>query len=290
VIQHSRISTLAASSLPSSTVPAKSQLDLMRSWGEMVRLERGDSVCREHDLADHIHCVVSGLVTRYIIRPDGHRQIVDLAMPGDFFGFTHCRQYRFAAEAVIDNTTVMRIARHRIETFAASNADIANGLREASDEALARTEHHLLVMGRITAPEKVGSFLIELIRRLHGHTTDVTIPISRYDIADYLAISVETVSRALTELKQRGFIQLIGPRRIRIVDRSALDGGAEEGVLSPPGEVGASRVARRAASFHLKGITRRRRGRESPVVRAPRPGGHQAAPSSGPDGPRSFAR
>jgi CRP/FNR family nitrogen fixation transcriptional regulator len=242
MVQHFRTSTLAAASLASSTVPAKSQLDLLRRWGETVRLARGDSVCREHDRAHHIHCVLSGLVTRYMIRPDGHRQIIDLAMPGDFFGFTHCQQYRFAAEAGIDSTMVMRFPRRRVEALAASNSDIANGLREASDEALDRTEQHLLVMGRITAPEKVGSFLIELVRRLHGQTTDVTIPISRYDIADYLAISVETVSRALTELKQRGLIQLIGPRRIRIVDRSALDGGAEEDALSPLGGPGPSRA------------------------------------------------
>jgi CRP/FNR family nitrogen fixation transcriptional regulator len=246
MIQHSRISTLAASSLPSSAVPAKNQrnqLDQLRSWGETVKLERGDSVCREHDRADHIHCVVSGLVSRYVIRPDGHRQIVDLAMPGDFFGFTHCRQYRFAAEAGIDSTMVMRFSRRRIEAFAASNADVANGLRDASDEALDRTEQHLLVMGRITAPGKVGSFLIEIIRRLNGQTADIAIPISRYDIADFLSISVETVSRALTELRQRGFIQLMGPRHIRIVDRRALEeGGAEEGTVLRAGERGDSRA------------------------------------------------
>jgi CRP-like cAMP-binding protein len=208
-------------------------LDLLRSLAETVSLERGDAVCRQHDRADHIHCVVSGLVTRYIVRPDGHRQIIDLALPGDFFGFTHDQQYHFAAEAAIDGTVVMRFPRRRVEEFAASDADVANGFRDASDEALARIEQHLLVMGRITAPEKVGSFLVELIHRLHGHATDVTIPISRYDIADYLAISVETVSRALTDLRQRGLIELEGPRNVRIVDRSALDGGEEERKLLP---------------------------------------------------------
>jgi CRP/FNR family nitrogen fixation transcriptional regulator len=91
---------------------------------------------------------------------------------------------------------------------------------------MARLQAQLLIVGRITAPEKVGSFILEMAKRLSAeHGNSVALPMSRYDIADYLAVSVETVSRALTDLKHRGVIKLCGTRIVRIVDRDALEEG-----------------------------------------------------------------
>jgi CRP/FNR family transcriptional regulator, nitrogen fixation regulation protein len=85
-------------------------------------------------------------------------------------------------------------------------------------------QSQLLIVGRITALEKVGSFIVEMSNRLSKEDADqVTLPVSRYDIADYLAVSVETVSRALTDLKHRGLIRLSGTRSVRIVNRDALE-------------------------------------------------------------------
>jgi len=92
--------------------------------------------------------------------------------------------------------------------------------------AMSRLQAQLLIVGRITAPEKVGSFILEMAKRLSAeHGNSVALPMSRYDIADYLAVSVETVSRALTDLKHRGVIKLSGTRIVRIVDRDALEEG-----------------------------------------------------------------
>jgi CRP/FNR family transcriptional regulator, nitrogen fixation regulation protein len=82
------------------------------------------------------------------------------------------------------------------------------------------------MLGRITALEKVGSFILEMATRLSRERgNSIALPMSRYDIADYLAVSVETVSRALTYLKQRGVIKLSGARLVWIVDRDALKEG-----------------------------------------------------------------
>jgi CRP/FNR family nitrogen fixation transcriptional regulator len=87
-------------------------------------------------------------------------------------------------------------------------------------------QSQLLILGRITALEKVGSFILEMVSRLSaGNGNSVALPMSRYDIADYLAVSVETVSRSLTDLKQRGVIKLAGTRIVRIVNRDALEDG-----------------------------------------------------------------
>jgi hypothetical protein len=82
----------------------------------------------------------------------------------------------------------------------------------------------ILTLGRTTAEAKVGCFLLRMAERLSTDPTDaLLLPISREDIADYLALSVETVSRSLTQLKRRGVIRLLDTRRIRIVDREALE-------------------------------------------------------------------
>jgi CRP/FNR family nitrogen fixation transcriptional regulator len=84
----------------------------------------------------------------------------------------------------------------------------------------------LLILGRITALEKVGCFILEMAARLSDGSTDrVAQPVSRYDIADYLGVSVETVSRSLSDLKQRGAIKLLGTRTVSIVDRYVLEEG-----------------------------------------------------------------
>jgi hypothetical protein len=93
-------------------------------------------------------------------------------------------------------------------------------------DAMARLQAQLLTLGRITATEKVGSFLLALAERLPDRTSSsVVLPISRYDMADCLAMSVETVSRAITDLKHRGAIELSGTRAVRIADPEALGGG-----------------------------------------------------------------
>ena len=102
---------------------------------------------------------------------------------------------------------------------------------------MTRLQAQLLTLGRITAIEKVGSFLLDMARRSqHGRDDSLALPVSRYDIADYLAVSVETVSRSLTGLKQRGVIKFSGTRTLKIVDPNALEEGDAEGPLDRPSD------------------------------------------------------
>jgi CRP-like cAMP-binding protein len=160
------------------------------------------------------------------VRPDGRRQIVGLLLPGDFFGFTVGEEYDFSVEAVMEGTVLASYPRRRAEMLADSDSRLARELREVAFEALSRLLAQLLILGRVTASEKVGSFILEMAARMSdGHADRVVLPVSRYDIADYLAVSVETVSRSLTDLKQRGVISLSGTRIVKIVDREALEDG-----------------------------------------------------------------
>lgn len=150
--------------------------------------------------------VVTGAVRRCSLQADGRRQILDLLLPGDFLGFASLDGLGFSIEAVAD-TTLVCYPRQHVETLLQSDPHIA---RKMASQALSRLERHLLILGRVTASEKVGAFLLSIAARSPANGDRIVLPVSRYDMADYLAISVETVSRALTELKHRGAIAFAG--------------------------------------------------------------------------------
>jgi CRP-like cAMP-binding protein len=186
------------------------------------RCRRGQTICREGGSAENWYCLKTGTAKEYVDGSDGRRQIVDLLLPDNFFGFAVGEEYGFAVEAVTDNTVVACYPRRRIQKLAESDPQLAREITAAAFEALSRLQAQLLILGRVTAPKKVGAFLIEMARRLSDGPDRVVLPISRYDIADYLAVSVETVSRSLTDLRHRGVIALAGKRCVKIMDRDAL--------------------------------------------------------------------
>ena len=210
-----------------SNKTARPQMPALQSLDALavnIRCSRGQEICSPSRPADYWYRVVSDSARRCVIRPDGRRQIVDLLLPGDFFGFSERSEYDSTVEAVVEATIVASYPRKRAEMMADADPQLARELRQVAYKALGRSRAHLLILGRITAREKVGALLLELVERFSGRATDtIMLPISRYDIADCLALSVETVCRSLTELKQRGVIALSGTRCVRIVDRQALE-------------------------------------------------------------------
>jgi CRP/FNR family transcriptional regulator, nitrogen fixation regulation protein len=181
-------------------------------------------ICGEACPAVNWFRVISGGARQCVTRADGRRQIVELLLPGEFFGFCARNEYDFSVEAVAEGTRIACYPRQRIDAMAERDHALARELRMLAYEAISRSQAQLLIVGRLTATEKVGAFLLAMSGRLSVGPRDVvTLPISRYDIADYLAISVETVSRSLTELRRSGLIAFTGTRRVRIIDRNALE-------------------------------------------------------------------
>jgi CRP-like cAMP-binding protein len=183
--------------------------------------------------------VISGAARRFALRADGRRQTVDLLLPGDFFGFGMHGTHAFTAEAIAADTTIERYPVSRIERLAAGDPRAARELSGIISGGMSRLHSLVRILGRTTAEQKVGSFLLYMQERVGSGVADrLALPVSRYDIADYLALSVETVSRSLTGLKDRGVIALSGPREIRIIDRDALADETEiREVLNWPAEV-----------------------------------------------------
>jgi CRP/FNR family nitrogen fixation transcriptional regulator len=166
--------------------------------------------------------VISGAVRRSAIRSDGRRQILDLMLPGDFF-FVVNRHDDLAVEAIAENTALASYHGQRVEDLAQRDPEFARALRDLAFQALSRIQDQLLIIGGVTALEKVSSFLLALASRSSGGTCQVVLPLTRYDIAEYLAVSVETVCRSFTSLQQRGAITLMGKRTVKIVNRNVLE-------------------------------------------------------------------
>jgi CRP/FNR family transcriptional regulator, nitrogen fixation regulation protein len=201
-------------------------LENLDALAVMIAHRRGEEICSQGRPVEYWYLIISGAARRCAIRPDGRRQIVDLLLPGDFCGFAIGEEWDATVEAVTDGTVAAAYPRRRIEALADCDSKIAREMRQIAFAALSRLEAQLLILGRITALEKVGSFILEMAARLsHGNADHVALPVSRYDIADYLGVSVETVSRSLSDLKHRGAINLHGTRSVSIVDRDVLEEG-----------------------------------------------------------------
>jgi CRP-like cAMP-binding protein len=178
----------------------------------VARWQRGDS-CDATVAKGAIGWVLSGIIRKSLILESGQRRIVDLMMPGDFFGLRMDDARLFSFEASTDETLTARIARRDFNALAAMRPSLYQFFHERACQTIARLENHILVQGRTTSTQKIASYLFLMSRRLseqQGHS--VVLPMSRYDIADHVGIAVETVSRAITELRRQGVIELETPR------------------------------------------------------------------------------
>jgi CRP/FNR family nitrogen fixation transcriptional regulator len=206
-------------------------LKRLDAFAKIMTCNRGQEVPNNPGPSGHLYCVIAGAVRRCAMRSDGRRQIVDLMLPRDFF-FVSDNQNEETIEAIAEETVLASYPGQRLEMLAERDVAFARELRDVAFQSLARSQAQLLIVGRVTALEKVGSFLLSLDGRAPDAGGQVVLPVSRYDIADYLAVSVETVCRALTDLRHRGVIALAGKRTIKILNRNALDDHISESSLA----------------------------------------------------------
>jgi CRP/FNR family nitrogen fixation transcriptional regulator len=211
----------------------RSARDTLGSLETPTEYQRGQEIYDQETPVEFWYRIVSGTASRFAVRLDGRRQIIDLLLPGDVFGLGMGGRHQFAAAASSASAIVIRYPVGRLHLLAATDPQVAQAIREMACEVTSRLQALILILGRITAQEKVGAFLLKLAERLRDAGDELVLPVSREEIADHLALSVETVSRSLTCLKQRGAIRFMGTRRIRILDRQALDDGIGKAEIAP---------------------------------------------------------
>jgi CRP/FNR family transcriptional regulator, nitrogen fixation regulation protein len=199
-----------------------SSLDLvgqMEIMGAPMSFSRNAEIYGENEPADYLYKVISGSVRTYKIFDDGRRQIGGFYFPGDLFGLEVGEAHQFSAEA-IDNCVVLVIKRSALVALAERDGDIARQLWSFTAGELQRVRNHMLLLIK-SAEERVACFLLEMADRL-STAESVELSMSRQDIADYLGLTIETVSRTLTHLEAKAAIALPTSRRILLRNRKAL--------------------------------------------------------------------
>jgi CRP/FNR family nitrogen fixation transcriptional regulator len=183
---------------------------------------KGAEIFGEKEPADYVYQVASGAVRSYKLLSDGRRQIGAFHLVGDIFGLEIGTEHRFTAEAIID-TTVRLLKRRSLELVAGSNVTVARNLLSMTTNNLRHAEDHMLLLGRKTSLERVAAFLIEMDRRSTAAGI-LALPMCRRDIADYLGLTLETVSRALSRLHDLRILGFVGnnQRQIVLLDREKL--------------------------------------------------------------------
>jgi CRP-like cAMP-binding protein len=204
--------------LPIGIPPALAQCAVL------ARYTSGESVYRCTDKIEHWYQLVSGAARKSALSGDGRRHIVDFILPSDPFGLAAAGLRRFCVEALVPGTLIARFPRGAAERLADSDPEVGRYIRKAAFTSIVNLQQRLVILGRTSALEKVSAFLLEIADRSQSSPIQtVLLPMSRYDIADYVGVAVETVSRTLTELRRSRVIAFRSARCVRIGDRRALE-------------------------------------------------------------------
>jgi CRP/FNR family transcriptional regulator len=194
--------------------------------GRHVHFAARETVFAQEELTTSFYNLREGFMRLYKLLPDGRRQIVGFAMPGDFLGMATAVRHRFSADAV-GPVAVCRFSRTSFARFIEDKPHLLRRINELMVHELSQAQDHMVLLGRRSADEKVASFLIgwrDRLARLGDATNTVPLPMGRQDIADFLGLTIETVSRTLTKLERdrlidlvQGGVCLLDPERVELL-------------------------------------------------------------------------
>jgi CRP/FNR family transcriptional regulator, nitrogen fixation regulation protein len=191
----------------------------LEMMGAQMSFSRNAEIYGEGEAADYLYRVVTGAVRTYKVLADGRRQVGGFYLPGDIFGVEPGDEHTFSAEA-ISESKVLVMKRSAVLALAERDSEVARQLWTLTGRELRRVQDHILLLIK-SAQERVAAFLLEMAKRISGENA-VDLPMSRQDIADYLGLTIETVSRTLTHLESAATIEVPTSRRIVLRNRAAL--------------------------------------------------------------------
>ena len=186
--------------------------------GATLSVPAGRTIVIEGDPIDHYYRIVSGSVRLYKSVADGRRQIIDFLGPNDCFGLVGLSTHAYSVEAISD-VVMIRYSKRRLDDVIEEAPKLSSELFRLACTELDQAQRRMLLLGRKSADERLASFLIDLAAR--QETTYLQLPMSRQDIADYLGLTIETVSRLFTRFKRSGLIDL--PDRHSVTLKNAVE-------------------------------------------------------------------
>ncbi len=193
----------------------------MQLIGGITYYPRRVQIVHEDEAADRLYKVITGTVCTYKVLSDGRRQIGGFYLSGDIFGLESAEGHTLAAET-ITNAKVLVVRKSVLGALASRNAALTSHLLLLTARELARVQDRVLLLSSKSAQERVVGFLLEMSKRGTSTGNEVELPMSRQDIADYLGLTIETVSRTLWTLENCGAIGISRRRRIQFRSRSTL--------------------------------------------------------------------
>ncbi len=207
----------------------ETDLQKMAAIAHNMQYSPQDPIIDEGEPADFLFNITAGTVRLYKLLPDGRRQITGFLTNGDFLGIALNENYAYSAEAV-DDVRVCRFVRRKLENLLDELPHLEKRLLGLASNELAQAQDQMVLLGRKTAKEKLVSFFLMLSRRqkeIGGEASPVMLPMSRSDIADYLGLTTETVSRTFSSLKRSQTIKLEEGGKVTLPNMEVLETIAE---------------------------------------------------------------
>jgi len=193
----------------------------LQAAGTVIHVPEGREIFAEGADADTFYKVVSGVVRVCKFLSDGRRQIEAFHVADEIFGFELSAERMLSAEAVSD-CTLISYRRRSVEQIAQKNESVSHQLLHFAMHNLAQAQDHSLVLGRRGAAEKVACFILGWSKRC-ADGNGVHLAMSRQDMADYLGLTIETVSRSLSQFERDGVIALPTTRHLKVLNADALE-------------------------------------------------------------------
>ena len=208
---------------PDKTPSLRTPLDLLDVHGTQFAAKRGRVIYSEGETADYCYKLVSGSVRTVKLLSDGRRQVCEFLMPGELLGFGSQSEYYFTAEAVTD-AMLVRYSRKSVDALIEEDSAVAQQVRRLASHDLQGAYERMVLMCHKSAQQRVAWFLLNMAERSGTSDDDfVLLTMTRTDVADYLGMALETVSRAIGHLKRKGIIALENVNRIAFLDRDMLE-------------------------------------------------------------------
>lgn len=203
---------------PSESLAVQAEL------GVTLSVPAGKTIVIEGDPIDHYFRIRSGSVRLYKSVPDGRRQIIDFLGPNACFGLVGLLNHAYSVEAISD-VVMIRYAKRHLQAAMQDEPELCVTLFQLACTELDQAQQRMLLLGRKSAEERLASFLLDLAERQQRRC--LNLPMSRQDIADYLGLTIETVSRLFSRFKRAGLIDLPDRHSVVLEDTSKLSGLAE---------------------------------------------------------------
>jgi len=207
-----------------SVCAALDQVELreLAHLGRQVHFGAGETVFAQEQMTTSFYNLVDGVMRLYKLLPDGRRQIIGFALAGDFLGLAASSRHNFSADA-IGSVELCQFSRSAFARFSEDKPDLLRRIKESAVGELSQAQDHIVLLGRRSAEEKVATFLVRWRNRIgQAAGAMVPLPMSRQDIADYLGLTIETVSRTFTRFERDGVIEIVHGG-ICILDRARAE-------------------------------------------------------------------